>query len=247
MKNKIHINRDYGWFIGGFDHNQSHKHYAIQFSIPLRHNITVKTPHQTITTKQPLLIRPQVEHRLTSSSAHFLLLINPASTIGHYWHALIKDEVEEFTTAPATELQAILSNPALNPAELHQKINALIMAHDCFCTSFIHQGDERINKALDYLQKNPDRPVPLDEIAQHCHVSPGRFLHLFKEKTGITYRRAQLWARVVNAMLLLGAKSLTKVAHEVGFSDSAHLSRTFRENFGFSPREFLKISRFIQV
>ncbi len=42
-----------------------------------------------------------------------------------------------------------------------------------------------IDKALAYLSNQFERVVFLDEVANHSHLSPGRFLHFFKEGTGI--------------------------------------------------------------
>ena len=48
MTNTIHINKDFGWFIGGFDNNQKHRHYALQLSIPLDGHITIFTSESII-------------------------------------------------------------------------------------------------------------------------------------------------------------------------------------------------------
>lgn len=246
MKNQIHIDRDFGWFIGSFDNNQKHRHYAIQLSIPITNKIIIKTSKTTVESENPVLIQSNVVHQIISDSQQFLLLINPASTIGHFWHHLSKDEIQEVHAAPAAELKRILMSSNHQSTPLAE-LNSVIKKHDCFCSSAIHQGDNRINEALVYLSVHFDRIVTLDEIANHCHISPSRFLHLFKEETGITYRRAQLWNKLIKGLSYFGKKSFTEIAHQNGFSDSAHLSRIFKENFGFSPREFLKVSQFIQV
>jgi AraC-like DNA-binding protein len=246
MKNQIHIDRDYGWFIGGFDNNQKHKHYAIQLSIPLEHSIVIATSEMTIESEHPVLIQSNVVHQIVSGSRHFLLLINPASSIGHFWHHMITQEIQEVKFAPAKDLKRILTISASQPTPVAE-LNGIIKKYDCFCNSSVHKGDERINKALGYLSENFERIVALEEISDHCHLSPSRFLHLFREETGISFRRAQLWNKLIKGLPYFGKKNLTEIAHKVGFSDSAHLSRIFKENFGFSPREFLKISQFIQV
>ncbi len=250
MKNLVHIDKDFGWFIGNFDHNQKHQHYAIQLSIPIHGSVSIQTESEIITTELPILIKTNVIHQLTSEEDHLLILINPASTIGHFYSKSVQNDITEFIESPATDLQKIIKGTeklSSEPSALKKEINKLITSYDCFCGSFIHQGDERINKALAFLQENASRTVPLEEMAHHCNISQSRFRHLFKDQTGLTYRRVQLWTRLVKAIPLMRNQSLTEVAYSAGFSDSAHFSRTFRENFGFSPREFLKISRFIQV
>lgn len=242
MENKVYIGEDFGWFLGSFENNQDHRHYAMQLSIPLRSSMIIEMGELSIQTDSPVLIPSQLPHCIKSSHPHFLLLINPASTIGHFWKQFANLGIREFTDSPALELQNLLLQ--VPPA---REINEFILSHDCYCSSSLHEGDERINRALSYLKENSERTVPLEETAAHCNLSPGRFLHLFKSETGITYRRAQLWIKLVQAVPHFGKMSLTGIAHETGFADSAHFSRVFKETFGFTPRDFSRISRFIQV
>ena len=248
MKNQIHIDEDFGWFIGDFDNNQKHRHYAIQLSIPLNDRIILKTSETTIESEKPVLIKSNVVHQIVSDSRHFLLLINPASTIGHFWNPLANKEIQEVTIRPAIDLKSALIDIDTEQQQIPAKeLNSIVKEHDCFCSLAIHKGDDRINKALSYLLHHSERIVPIEEIANHCHLSSSRFLHLFKEQTGITYRRAQLWNKLTKSISQFGQMSLTEIAYQNGFSDSAHFSREFKGNFGFNPRDFLKISQFIQV
>lgn len=246
MKNQIYIDSDFGWFIGGFDNNQKHSHYAIQLSIPLDNRIIIKTSETTIESENPVLIKSNVVHQIVSEARHFLLLINPASTIGHFWNHLTDKEIEEVNLRPTKDLKNALIDKEQQQISV-KELNSIIEAHDCFCNLAIHKGDDRINEALSYLLDHSERIVPVEEVANYCHLSPSRFLHLFKEQTGITYRRAQLWNKLTKSISQFGKMSLTEIAHQNGFSDSAHLSREFKVSFGFSPRDFLKISQFIQV
>jgi AraC family transcriptional regulator len=74
----------------------------------------------------------------------------------------------------------------------------------------------------------------LEEIARG--LSPGRFRHLFVAETGLPHRGYVLWLRLGRAVDVFAAGgSLTDAAHDAGFADSAHLSRTFRRMFGLAP------------
>ena len=83
-----------------------------------------------------------------------------------------------------------------------------------------------------------DQDVRLPALAKIVGLSPGRLTHVFKECVGIPIRQYILWLRlqVVVANLQLGT-SLTNAAHAAGFSDSSHLSNTFRKMFGLAPSE----------
>ena len=78
-------------------------------------------------------------------------------------------------------------------------------------------------------------------LAAMVHVSPERFSHWFVEQTGLPLRSYLKWVRLIESLRQLAAGgSLTEAAHLGGFSDSAHLSRTFRAMLGSSPANLLK-------
>lgn len=246
MKNQIYIDKDFGWFIGGFDNNLKHRHYALQLSIPFDGPIIINTEENVIKSDNPILIKPNVVHQITSDSNHFVLLINPASAIGHYWNQQSNSVIQKIANEPILKLKEVLSKN-YSGESLTAALNSIIGKYNCFCSSPIHQGDERMNAVWEYLSDNSGHVVPVKDLADRCHLSSGRFLHLFKEQTGITYRRAQLWNKLMSSFTQIGEMSFTEIAYRNGFSDSAHFSRAFKENFGFSPRDFLKISQFVQV
>ncbi len=249
MENFIHIENNFGWLLGTFDNNQKHQHYALQISIPITGPIWIETTSQTIETLHPVLLKPNLSHKVVSKNHQLLILLNPASTIGHTWKSTIKNEMEELKNGAVKNLQSFLvqKESLLDPSHLKGEIEQAILSFDCSCHHHLHEADHRINQALEYLENNSQRVIPAEETANHCNLSTSRFLHIFKEQTGLTYRRAQLWTKLLKALPLLKSFNLTETAHEAGFADSAHFSRTFRENFGFSPHEILKLSQFIQV
>ncbi|MEJ0022042.1 MAG: helix-turn-helix domain-containing protein [Alphaproteobacteria bacterium] len=78
-------------------------------------------------------------------------------------------------------------------------------------------------------------PVGIAEAAKQVGLSNARASHLFVEQTGLAFRTYLLWLRLIRAVDRYSAgASLTDAAHEAGFSDSAHFSRTFRRMFGLS-------------
>ena len=108
--------------------------------------------------------------------------------------------------------------------------------------------DPRIDSAITLMRQLPDHKAPIHVIAEEVGLSESRLIHLFKEQVGIPIRRHLLWLRLVAAIeQALEGVSLTTAAHNAGFADSAHLSRTFKQTFGITPSYLLKNSRFIQV
>jgi len=97
-------------------------------------------------------------------------------------------------------------------------------------------SDERILRAVAYINSHLDAPLTLEEVAEVAFLSPSRFRHLFVEQTGTALRPYILWRRFVRVWELMQAgESLSAAAHSAGFADAAHLSRTSRRMFGFPP------------
>lgn len=100
------------------------------------------------------------------------------------------------------------------------------------------QEDSRIADALRRMRDEPDAPHDLDHVAARAKLSPSRFLHLFKESTGVAFRRYRIWVRMGAAVRAIAAgDTLTEAALAAGFSSSAHFSAAFREMFGLSPSQ----------
>lgn len=101
--------------------------------------------------------------------------------------------------------------------------------------------DPRVTFALDYLGAELDHRVSIPELSSVVSLSPSRLEHLFSEQVGISISRYSLWIRLHKALeMITRGLSLTEVAHAVGFSDSAHLSRTFRRLIGVAPSTLVK-------
>ena len=66
------------------------------------------------------------------------------------------------------------------------------------------------------------------------------FAHAFREQTGMAVRPYLRWLRLACALQAVArGQSLTAAAHEAGFADAAHFSRTMRRHFGVTPGSVL--------
>jgi AraC family transcriptional regulator len=96
--------------------------------------------------------------------------------------------------------------------------------------------DARIQKAIEYVRTHVRDGVTMTEVAKVAALSPSRFRHLFLEQTGSAFRVYVLWMRLnVAVEAAVAGKSWTDAAHQAGFTDSAHLTRTFKRMFGINP------------
>ncbi len=106
--------------------------------------------------------------------------------------------------------------------------------------------DSRVAQSIEWIRSSREKGISIAEIAAGVELSESRFSHLFTENVRIPVRRYLLWLRLRDAMHLLAkGNSLTDIAHEAGFSDSAHLTRTFRSLLGIAPSALTRESRII--
>lgn len=93
-------------------------------------------------------------------------------------------------------------------------------------------SDRRVRLALDMLR---DLELDRSEIITACGISEPHLQALFVRDVGITMRRFRLWQRMLNAVIALRQIDATRAAHEAGFADLAHFSRSCRRFLGYSP------------
>jgi AraC-like DNA-binding protein len=87
-----------------------------------------------------------------------------------------------------------------------------------------------------------DAPLTLEEVAAEACLSPSRFRHLFVEETGMALRPYILWRRFLRSWeVVMAGGSLSRAAHESGFADAAHLTRTSRRMFGLAPSTLISL------
>jgi AraC family transcriptional regulator len=97
----------------------------------------------------------------------------------------------------------------------------------------VAEPDRRVRQIIKWAIDNLDSSVGIDEAARTVGLSSSRASHLFVEETGLPFRTYMLWLRLVRAVdAHIAGRTLTEAAQEAGFSDSAHLSRTFKRMFG---------------
>lgn len=105
------------------------------------------------------------------------------------------------------------------------------------------QLSEPVRAALHYLERNAGMRPTVAHAAAEAHLSPSRLTHLFTREVGIPFRRYGLWVRLrIAAEAVAGGADLTRAAAAAGFSDSPHLSRVFKTNFGLSPSALLAMA-----
>ena len=95
-----------------------------------------------------------------------------------------------------------------------------------------------IRRAQDLVEADPGAVRSLDDLADAAGLSRYHFARRFRRETGETPWEFVRRARVERAVRLLeDGHPPAEVAHEAGFADQSHLTRTLRERDGRTPAE----------
>ncbi|MET1260510.1 AraC family transcriptional regulator [Flagellimonas sp. DF-77] len=237
----VYRKKDWVFLLGSMENNQLHKHYTIQVSIPVTGTLALNNGKTERQLDKAVFIKPNVTHRLESSGNNLHLFFNPQSRIGMYLNSIIGEHDFFFNQDLVADLigyaqQTIEGKMTLGT--LAQHIERHFEASTDFKT-FEKRTDDRLLEVLDFLYTHRNRWVKAEECAQHIHLSKSRFLHFFKETTGSTFRRSQLWIRICESIGMLKEQGISETAFHYGFYDNAHYGRAFKENLGFTPKAFV--------
>lgn len=234
---------------GGFS---LHQHYALQIVIGLTKPFKVQT-ETAVLERRAVILSPNFKHTIDSQGDwQVLMLLSPEEEstkriaaaylqdkdIATLDDALVRPIIIEILDAAVPDFPEEYAKQIF--VNIVERLSKTLDPHSAF--------DPRIQNVLDMIQKHPSKKFSAAEIAEKVYLSESRLIHLFKEQVGLPLRRYLLWHRLLAAIDSLStSEDLTSAAHNAGFADSAHLSRTFKVMFGVPPSEIFKDSQFVQA
>jgi AraC-like DNA-binding protein len=96
-------------------------------------------------------------------------------------------------------------------------------------------------EALDeYIRENCSDEISNTEIGAIFGYHPFYVSRVLKEKKGITLRQYIIAYRLKRSkkMLELTKMSIAEIAEECGFTDASYFTKTFRQSFGMTPKDW---------
>ena len=201
--------------------------------------------------KKGLLMAPNHVHECDANNVKILSLeIEPQSNLGEWINRnqLKNSNVIEYPSEdfPKVDTQQILECiDHENWTGIRQIVENAFHFKDAIENKTM---EPRIQEVVTFIKANIKQEINTQQLMDVAHLSESRLLHLFKEVNGLPIRNYILWHRLqIVLKSIMEGKSLTVAAHEAGFSDQAHLTRTFTKMIGVPPSLLTKNSRFIQV
>lgn len=97
-----------------------------------------------------------------------------------------------------------------------------------------------VMEALSYIEEHYSERFTAEELAQRCFVSRTTLMTALKKHADTTFNRYLTNCRIKNAIRLLKqGRPEYEVAERCGFGDSCRLIRSFKAQFGMTPRQYL--------
>lgn len=230
---------DIGWglFVGHAGDGEPHAHHAVQV-------LCADTPQWVWTASGGrqryvgLVIGAGVEHRLEPTMAPVTLLyVEPHSTPGRQLQHSLSEGLRALDTERMRAARHALGDV---PTSASVAASVAVIAGDEAPSDAPDVRDALMARLIDSLPPTlPDR-LTAAGLAKRVGLSESRFLHRFRDHTGLPLRPYLRWRRLLTAMTqVMVGHSLTDAAVAAGFADAAHFTRTFRRHFGIAPRTLL--------
>ena len=222
-----------------------HAHHAIQLTFSVGGSFVFHIADDLVDAPS-VLIAPDVQHAFEPQGRNAMIFIEPESMIGT---AILRNLAGNKFTRPdpanfsdiADRLSCIWGQPRPDDATLAglgREIVVRLVGHDMP----VQTVDKRIARVLERLSRDHDSRLDASQAAKIACLSESRFSHLFVEEVGLPFRTYVLWRRLMAAVdRIATGTTLTDAAHDAGFADSAHFSRTFLRMFGVPASLLLMI------
>ena len=106
----------------------------------------------------------------------------------------------------------------------------------------------RVVRSIAQMTRFSGEPVTAASCAAQAGLSASRFLHLFKEQTGISFRSFRAWKRARHLLHFANQDlNLAHLAQDIGYPDSTHFSHSIRPFYGLKPRAIFSGSRDLAI
>lgn len=95
---------------------------------------------------------------------------------------------------------------------------------------------QQISKAVEYVHRNLDKPVSVDDLASIVNMSSSGFHKKFKEvmhMPPLQYAKSIKLNKAQN--YILEGKSVSEAGYMVGYNSSSQFSREYKRHFGVNP------------
>jgi AraC-like DNA-binding protein len=218
-----------------------HAHHALQITLALEGEFELHLPNRSLR-EEAVMVAADANHAFEPRGLIALLFVDPESAAGRWLANTFPRHEPVAPLAPAQihHIRASILELWRQPVATREQWRDLgqSLIRSLTGGAAAPPPDDRVQASLDWAEAHLDERLSVADVAEVVGLSIDRMSHLFVEQTGLAFRTYLLWLRMRRAVEAYAeGAALTAAAHEAGFADSAHFSRTFRRMFGVAAAE----------
>ena len=235
-------------YSGPIGATEQHAHHAFQFVVHAGPPCVVDGERRALP-GPVVVLEPDSPHAFVDHRDHVLIVfVDPESNAGRRLTTHRAVATENGETHPVLRIVG-----ALRPENWSRAEETVRRVLDAVSDSPIEQSmswwrHPAVDAALLRLPSLVDEgAIDVAALADEVGISVSRLTHVFSEEIGVPIRSYARWLRLVSAIEhLASGRSITEAAHDAGFADAAHFTRTFRAMFGLSPSEAIGLGTWLR-
>lgn len=255
-KTRLFLWNGQGLYLGPGRDSSVHQHHAIQIGISFEQPFLLRYhPHDPSTAIPCFFMQPNTPHQILAASQRSLFLWMEAESELARALLVAYASARFLSTEQMASIQratSVLEGLVFETVTCEQARHLVARVLSAFLPDTAPSSplDARLSLTLHALKQQVHELTGFSpqQVAALLHLSESRLRHVFGQQFGLPMQRYLLWQRLLTAIEgTARGVSLTQAAHDAGFADAAHLTRTFRATFGITPSSILKNSHDVQV
>jgi AraC-like DNA-binding protein len=221
---------------------------AFQVYVAIKGGLRLATGDGIETYGELAVVPPNVRHTITSyHRSAICLVIEPESV-----RAGAFEDLARRLSGPEGQSFACRIRAAYGQLRQHPHRDDVTSAEldlMCFGEALPRRSlDPRVVRSMAQIDAFSSKPVTAASCAVAAGLSSSRFLHLFKQETGISFRAFRAWKRARHLLHFANQDlNLAHLAQDIGYPDSTHFSHSIRRFYGLKPRAIFSGSRDLAI
>src|SRR5262249_2236279 len=214
----------------------AHRHHCVQLVMAMKGTLRIRAGSDDKWLKcGAALIRPDAVHEVDARDTTVLIaFVDAESELGSALCERIEGGILSISPTQLGRWRALLGEGLSDSTVEHWVRTELLPGRRPV------QLHPNVHRVINYLREQigVSDNFSLKTLAEISGLSQSRFMHVFTESVGVPVRPYILWLRLQRAACeLMDGRTATEAAHTAGFSDAAHLTRTFRRMLGTTPSD----------
>ncbi len=185
---------------------------------------------------------------LLEETPDYILLMQQAATSGRYYYHFHESEFSAIQARMVRLLEELRSNRYGRLAAVRLALNDLIL----YMNRVIYEREhplvsdtgDLMQELMLYIDGHLTEDLSLNALADHICLSKYYLSHYFKDNLGISIHQYIIKKRLQGCReAILAGADITRTFDEYGFRDYSSFYRSFRKEYGMSPKEYQETCR----